>query len=198
MKKLLLIFFIAFGLTGLANAESEWSYYCEVGDSIIYNHSERTLIEPKPTNLFFNIDRYRVLGFGGSPFNITDTSEFIINDYEDYQNFNATLANEKDIYSNLTYHNGSLALTWLYKDSASIGVYFANCTEEGMFVLYEPEFIIIEMEVPVYMCGDLVVDSIKPDKPDKPDETSVIETVKIVFINLEPDDPMCLEAEKNK
>jgi hypothetical protein len=198
MKKLLLIFFVAFGLIGLANAESEWNYYCEVEDSVIYNYTEQTLIEPKPTNLFFNIDRNRVLGFGGSPFNITDTSEFIINDYEDYQNFNATLANEKDIYSNLTYQNGSLALTWLYKDSASIGVYFANCTEEGMFVLYEP-VLVIEMEVPVFMCGDLVVDFDKPDKPDKPDVREGKRYVaKPVLINLEPDDPICIEAEKNK
>jgi len=193
MKKILLLLLLSFGFMGLANAESEWSYYCEEGDSIIYNHSERTLIERKPTNLFFHIDKYRTkFGLWDSPFNITDTSEFIINDYEDYQNFNATLANEKDIYSNLTYDNGSLALTWLYKDSASIGVYLANCTEEHMFALYEPE-------VPVFMCGDLAVDFDKPDKPDKPDESGVVEYVVIpVLINLEPDDPICIEAEKNK
>ena len=169
---------------GLANAEVEWNYYCEFDDSIIYNHSERTLIERKPTNLSFNIDRYSVLGFGGSPFNITDTSKFRINDYEDYQNFNATLANEKDIYSNLTYDNGSLALTWLYKDSASIGVYFANCIEELMFVLYEPE-------VPVFIsrCGDIAVDITKSDYGGG---------IEIpVYKNLAPDDPLCIEAEKN-
>ena len=181
---------------GLANAEVEWSYYCEFGDSIIYNHSEQTLIKPKPTNLFFHIERYRTkFGLWDSPFNITDTSEFIINDDEDYQNFNATLANEKDIYSNLTYDNGSLALTWLYKDSASIGVYLANCREEGMFALYEPE-------VPVFMCGDLAVDFDKPDKPDKPDEpdeSGVVEYLVIpIYIDLAPDDPICIEAEKNK
>ena len=170
---------------GLANAEYEWSYYCEEGDSIIYNHSEQTLIEPKPTNLFFNIDRYRVLGFGGSPFNITDTSEFIINDYEDYQNFNATLANEKDIYSNLTYHNGSLALTWLYKDSASIGVYFANCTEEGEFVLYEPE-----VPVMISRCGDIAVDITQSD--------SYSGGIQIpIFIDVAPDDPICIKAKNH-
>ena len=195
MKKLLLIFFIAFGLTGLANAESEWSYYCEVEDSIIYNHSERTLIERKPTNLFFHIDRYYVLQFGVSPFNITDTSRFVINDYEDYQNFNATLANEKDIYSNLTYDNGSLALTWMNKDSSSIGVYFANCTESYLIIDYDPEPYIL-IEIPIYMCGDLFVNTDKPDKPDKPDERWEVIN-EPVFIDLAPDDPLCLEAEKN-
>ena len=185
MKKILLLLVLSFGFMGLANAEVEWSYYCEVEDSIIYNHSEQTLIEPKPTNLSFHIDKYRVgFGFGGIPFNITDTSEFIINDYEDYQNFNATLANEKDIYSNLTYDNGSLALTWLYKDSASIGVYFANCREELMFSLYEPE-------VPVFMCGDIAVDITKSD--------SYSGGIDIpIYIDLAPDDPICIEAEKNK
>ena len=185
MKKLLLLLFLSLGFMGLANAEVEWNYYCEFDDSIIYNHSERTLIERKPTNLSFNIYRYHALGFGVSPFNITDTSEFIINDYEDYQNFNATLANEKDIYSNLTYDNGSLALTWLYKDSASIGVYLANCTEEHMFALYEPD------EVPVFMCGDLAVDITKSD--------SYSGGIDIpIYIDLAPDDPICIEAVKNK
>jgi len=169
---------------GLANAEVEWSYDCEFGDSIIYNHSEQTLIDPKPTNLFFHIDKYRTkFGLRDSPFNITDTSEFIINDYEDYQNFNAKLANEKDIYSYLTYDNGSLALTWLYKDSASIGVYFANCREEGMFALYEAE-------VPVFMCGDLAVDITKSD--------SYSGGIDIpIYIDLAPDDPICIKAKNH-
>ncbi|MDC3315635.1 hypothetical protein OAV81_02695 [Candidatus Thioglobus sp.] len=186
MKKLLSLLLLSFSFMGLANAESEWSYYCEVGDSIIYNHSERTLIEPKPTNLFFHIDKYRTkFGLWDSPFNITDTSEFIINDYEDYQNFNATLANEKDIYSNLTYHNGSLALTWLYKDSASIGVYFANCTEEHMFALYEPE-----VPVMISRCGDIAVDVTESDSYSGGIEIPI-------YINLAPDDPICIKAKNH-
>mgnify|MGYP005637792379 CR=1 FL=1 len=51
---------------------------------------------------------------------------------------------------------------------------------------------VIEIEVPVFMCGDLVVDF---DKPDKPDERGVTEFP--VYIDLEPDDPICIEAEKN-
>ncbi|MDC3315633.1 hypothetical protein OAV81_02685 [Candidatus Thioglobus sp.] len=66
---------------------------------------------------------------------------------------------------------------------------------------------VIEIEVPVFMCGDLVVDF---DEPDKPDEILLIDGIeyievkdvgwfveKPVLIDLEPDDPMCLEAEKN-
>ena len=64
---------------------------------------------------------------------------------------------------------------------------------------------VIEIEVPVFMCGDLVADF---DKPDKPDERELIEfkdgggwywyVEKPVLIDLEPDDPICIEAEKNK
>ena len=69
---------------------------------------------------------------------------------------------------------------------------------------------VIEIEVPVYMCGDLVVDFDKPDKPDKPDETDKpdeillidgIEYIEVkdvgwfgekpVLIDLEPDHPLC-------
>jgi hypothetical protein len=64
--------------------------------------------------------------------------------------------------------------------------------------IYHPpptEFIVIE--VPVYMCGDLIVE---PDKPDKPDERRVeipvYEEIP-VFIDLAPDHPLCIEAEKN-
>jgi len=192
MNKLLLLLLLSLGFMGLANAE--YHYTCETSeDSFFYNHSKQEVTRLN-TQLNFDIiysdyqnwdSNYLVLNFWNSPFINTDTSEFIINDYEDYQNFNATLADETDIFSNLTYDNGSLALTWLYKDSASIGVYFANCTEEHMFALYEPE-------VPVFMCGDLVVDF---DKPDKPDERGVTEFP--VYIDLEPDDPICIEAEKN-
>jgi hypothetical protein len=66
---------------------------------------------------------------------------------------------------------------------------------------------VIEIEVPVYMCGDLVVDFDEPDKPDetdKPDEILLIDGIeyievkdvgwfveKPVLIDLEPDDPRC-------
>ena len=180
---------------GLANAEVEWSYYCEFGDSIIYNHSEQTLIEPKPTNLSFHIDKYRVgFGFGGSPFNITDTSEFIINDYEDYQNFNATLTDETDIFSNLTYENGSLALTWMDKDSSSIGAYFANCIEYYLIIEQEPDLINLvdplrDNPVLISRCGDIAVDITKSDYGGG------IEVP--IYIDLAPDDPLCIEAKKN-
>ena len=59
---------------------------------------------------------------------------------------------------------------------------------------------VIEIEVPVFMCGDLVADF---DKPDKPDERGLIEfkdgggwyVEKPVLIDLEPDDPICIKAE---
>ena len=71
---------------------------------------------------------------------------------------------------------------------------------------------VIEIEVPVFMCGDLVVDFDEPDKPDetdKPDEILLIDGIeyievkdggswyveKPVLIDLEPDDPICIKAE---
>ena len=72
---------------------------------------------------------------------------------------------------------------------------------------------VIEIEVPVFMCGDLVVDFDKPDKPDetdKPDEILLIDGIeyievkdvgwfgeKPVLIDLEPDDPICIKAKNH-
>ena len=149
MKKLLLLLLLSFGLIGLANAE--WSYTCETSeDSFFYNHSKQELAVLKP-QLYFdsieNVDNNSLLLFRHSPFINTDSTKFIINDYEDYQNFNATLTDEKDIFSNLTYENGSLTLTWMNKDSSSIGAYFANCSESYLIVDYFPEYIIIEIKI---------------------------------------------------
>ena len=57
MKKLLLFFFITFGLTGIANADVEYTYYCEVEGSGFYNYSESQRIDLKPTKLTFRLDR---------------------------------------------------------------------------------------------------------------------------------------------
>ena len=202
MNKLLLLLLLSLGFMGLANAE--YHYTCETSeDSFFYNHSKQEVTRLN-TQLNFDIiysdyqnwdSNYLVLNFWNSPFINTDSTEFIINDYEDDQNFNATLADETDIFSNLTYDNGSLALTWMNKDSSSIGAYFANCTESYLIIDYDPEPLIL-IEIPIYMCGDLFVNTDKPDKPDKPDERWEVIN-EPVFIDLAPDDPLCLEAEKN-
>ena len=146
MKKLLLIFLITFGVTGLANAE--YSYQCETTEySFFYHPSTQEPIAIKPTELNFGIiysdyqnwdSNHLELLFHRSPFNNTDNDTFIINDYEDYQNFNATLQDETNIFSNLSYENGSLILTWMNRDSASMGAYFANCIEDYLIIDYSP------------------------------------------------------------
>ena len=61
--------------------------------------------------------------------------------------------------------------------------------------VYTENNYLIVIEVPVFKCGDLIVDTYKPDKPDNPEERwEFID----VLIDLEPDDPICIEAEKNK
>ena len=205
MKKLLLFFFITFGLTGIANADVEYTYYCEVEGSGFYNYSESQRIDLKPTKLTFRIDRDFELDFWEDilSFNFINNEEkptgpskrtfFTMNDYEDYQNFNATLTDETNIFSNLVYKNGSLALTWMNKDSASFGAYFATCTEELMYVLYEDFY-----TVPKLRCGDLIVES--QDAPTIEEiEARDWNNRRAVAVNIDlpPEDPVCIEAQKN-
>jgi len=205
MNKLLLLLLLSFGFMGLANAE--YNYTCENSEaSFFYNQSKQEITALKPLPDFDIIysdyqnwdSNYLVLNFFNSPFINHNYTKFKINDYEDYQNFNATLTDETDIFSNLTYDNGSLALTWMDKDSSSIGAYFANCTESYLIIDYDPEPYIL-IVIPIYMCGDLVVDF------DKPDEIGLIEVKdggawyveKPVLIDLAPDDPICIKAKNH-
>ena len=202
MKKLLLIFFITFGLTGIANADVEYKYSCEVEGSGFYNYSESHRIDLKPSKLTFRIDRDFELYFWDDIFsfnfinNLEKTTAppirtfFTMNDYEDYQNFNASLADETDIFSNLVYKNGSLALTWMNKDSASLGAYFATCTEELMHVLYEDFYTVIKLR-----CGDLIVEEPTIEEIEAMDYNN--RRAVAAYIDLPPEDPICIEAQKN-
>ena len=202
MKKLLLIFFITFGLTGIANADVEYKYSCEVEGSGFYNYSESHRIDLKPSKLTFRIDRDFELYFWDDIFsfnfinNLEKTTAppirtfFTMNDYEDYQNFNASLADETDIFSNLVYKNGSLALTWMNKDSASLGAYFATCTEELMHVLYEDFYKVIKLR-----CGDLIVEEPTIEEIEAMDYNN--RRAVAAYIDLPPEDPICIEAQKN-
>jgi hypothetical protein len=202
MKKLLLIFFITFGLTGIANADVEYKYSCEVEGSGFYNYSESHRIDLKPSKLTFRIDRDFELYFWDDIFsfnfinNLEKTTAppirtfFTMNDYEDYQNFNASLADETDIFSNLVYKNGSLALTWMNKDSASLGAYFATCTEELMHVLYEDFYTVIKLR-----CGDLIVEEPTIEEIEAIDYNN--RRAVAANIDLPPEDPICIEAQKN-
>jgi hypothetical protein len=202
MKKLLLIFFITFGLTGIANADVEYKYSCEVEGSGFYNYSESHRIDLKPSKLTFRIDRDFELYFWDDIFsfnfinNLEKTTAppirtfFTMNDYEDYQNFNASLADETDIFSNLVYKNGSLALTWMNKDSASLGAYFATCTEELMHVLYEDFYTVIKLR-----CGDLIVEEPTIEEIEAMDYNN--RRAVAANIDLPPEDPICIEAQKN-
>ena len=186
---------------GLANAE--YNYTCENSeDSFFYNQSKQEITALKPLPDFDIIysdyqnwdSNYLVLYFFNSPFINHNYTKFKINDYEDYQNFNATLTDETDIFSNLTYDNGSLALTWMDKDYSSIGTYFANCIESYLIIEQEPDLIILEdplRENPVLIsrCGDIAVDITKSDYGGG------IEVP--IYIDLAPDDPLCIEAKKN-
>jgi hypothetical protein len=204
MKKLLLIFFITFGLTGIANADVEYKYSCEVEGSGFYNYSESHRIDLKPSKLTFRIDRDFELYFYSwddiFSFNFINNLEkttappirtfFTMNDYEDYQNFNASLADETDIFSNLVYKNGSLALTWMNKDSASLGAYFATCTEELMHVLYEDFYTVTKLR-----CGDLIVEEPTIEEIEAMDYNN--RRAVAAYIDLPPEDPICIEAQKN-
>jgi len=221
LKQLLLLLLITFGLIGLANAE--YIYHCETSeDSFFYNHSKQELTVLKP-QLNFDIIEPSLLLFWRSPFINTDSKEFIINDYEDYQNFNATLTDEKDIFSNLTYENGSLTLTWMNKDSSSLGAYFANCSESYLIVDYDPPpIIIIDGVMTMSVCDDLTVDITYEyeDEDDKliaeglglgwGEKSCVISidpraypdvcyksSTEFVLKELVSDHPLCIEAEKN-
>ena len=201
MKKLLLLLLLSLGFMGLANAE--YNYTCENSeDSFFYNQSKQEITALKPLPDFDIIysdyqnwdSNYLVLYFFNSPFINHNYTKFKINDYEDYQNFNATLTDETDIFSNLTYENGSLTLTWMDKDSSSIGAYFANCIESYLIIEQEPDLIILEdplRENPVLIsrCGDIAVDITKSDYGGG------IEVP--IYINLAPDDPICIKAKNH-
>ena len=126
MKKLLLILLISLGFLGIANANDK-VYSCKSTDNSIYYHpAEQKYIPLFTYNLIFKLSNDLIV-FSESSTAGYSGAIFVVNDFINDKNFNATQLDETYSFSNLSYENGYLLLSWMNRDSAASGLIVAQC-----------------------------------------------------------------------
>ena len=130
MKKLLLLLLLSFGITSLANANNK-IYTCKSIDNSIYYHpSAQKYIPLNNFELIFELSNDMIF-FSESSTAGSSGATFIVNDFIHDNNFNATALEETYSFSNLSYENGYLLMSWMNRGSASMGVIVAQCYTSG-------------------------------------------------------------------
>ena len=130
MKKLLLLLLLSLGITSLANANNK-IYTCKSIDNSIYYHPSAQQYNPLFTyELIFKLSNDLIF-FSESSTAGYSGATFVVNDFIHDNNFNATALEETYSFSNLSYENGYLLISWMSRNQASIGVIVAQCYTSG-------------------------------------------------------------------
>jgi hypothetical protein len=129
MKKLLLFLVISLGFIGSVNADTIYS--CEL--SGIYAHPAKfksMYVKTSGNKMKFTIEDTD----GFKQILITEGSTlwageyFIIQDYINDNNFNATAQDQTHSFTNLAYEDGYITLSWMNRDEGSMGALFSKCS----------------------------------------------------------------------
>ena len=126
VKKLLLILLLSLGFSVIANANSK-VYSCKsIDNSIYYDPSKQQYMPLHNFELVFEISNELII-FSESSTAGYSGAIFVVNDFIHDNNFNATALDETYSFSNLSYENGYLLLSWMNRGSASLGLIVAQC-----------------------------------------------------------------------
>jgi len=127
MKKLLLLLVLSLGFIGSTNA-SDKTFTCESIDKSVYYHPSQQKYYPlEDWKLIFTLAN-NLIHIKGPSTEAFAGDYYVVNDFIHNNNFNATAKSEVYQFSNLSFENGYLILSWMNRGSASIGVLVANCS----------------------------------------------------------------------